>query len=288
MPHPLTPLWYKAKKLPEPYQSSMKSILQAARKEWPSWSKIIQQRMLHDFNEMIEHPRSKEAQVLWTQLNPMHATIDGEEEEEEETKETYEFPEEESEDFTARNLLEELKSQEPTPSFLLPTAGQESLNEVEADFEAAQQVINQETPTTQQMRTDASDAIARAARESLEREQKNSASSDLESLERLRRQQLQNLAAQQARPTIPLPIPPFPTPLSPPVEEREEAEVKTAAPSGVRPVFEEPIDAFGGGEQYKTLYCGLDPSKKPPGSIWGNRLQCLRKGYAIGSGHIRS
>jgi hypothetical protein len=36
----------------------------------------------------------------------------------------------------------------------------------------------------------------------------------------------------------------------------------------------------------KSIYCGL--GRKPPGSAYGNRLQCMRKGWALGSRHIRT
>lgn len=41
-----------------------------------------------------------------------------------------------------------------------------------------------------------------------------------------------------------------------------------------------------GGEQLRTIFCGLDPDKKPPWAVWGNRYQCLQKGYMLRKGKV--
>jgi hypothetical protein len=56
----------------------------------------------------------------------------------------------------------------------------------------------------------------------------------------------------------------------------------------LQPVFNARVDVDAGGDQTRTIYCGLDQANKPPNSIRGNSLQCLRKGYAIGRGHVRT
>ena len=64
-----------------------------------------------------------------------------------------------------------------------------------------------------------------------------------------------------------------------------------AAPASPPPtpiIADEPEDGDMGGEQIRSIYCGLDRNNKPPNSIWGNPLQCLRKGYAIGKSHVRA
>lgn len=43
-----------------------------------------------------------------------------------------------------------------------------------------------------------------------------------------------------------------------------------------------------GGEQIRSIYCGLDPDKLPPGAVFGNRLQCLRKGVMRGRGLVHT
>ena len=55
-----------------------------------------------------------------------------------------------------------------------------------------------------------------------------------------------------------------------------------------QPVFSDVPEEAGGGEEIRTIYCGLNALNKPPNAIFGNPLQCLRKGYNIGRGHIRT
>ena len=55
----------------------------------------------------------------------------------------------------------------------------------------------------------------------------------------------------------------------------------------VKSVFVPQKEAFGGGEAYRPIYCGMDPANKPKNAIYGNRLQCYRKGFYYGKMHSR-
>lgn len=50
----------------------------------------------------------------------------------------------------------------------------------------------------------------------------------------------------------------------------------------VRPVFVPRQEAFGGGEMYRPIYCGMDPANKPKNAIFGTRWACYKKGVYNG------
>lgn len=82
----------------------------------------------------------------------------------------------------------------------------------------------------------------------------------------------------------------FPEPLrepSGPSREQDEKEREHKQNGPVRPVFVPRKEAFGGGEMYRPIYCGMDPDNKPKNAIYGNRLQCYRKGFYYGTRRAR-
>lgn len=48
------------------------------------------------------------------------------------------------------------------------------------------------------------------------------------------------------------------------------------------PVFQPPLESFGGGIKYRPLYCGMDLTNMPKDSVVGTRAQCYRKGFMNG------
>jgi len=74
--------------------------------------------------------------------------------------------------------------------------------------------------------------------------------------------------------------PPPPVRAAPPPPVRAAPLRAPAAVAGLNAYQDQGDLDYNGGEQIRSLYCGL--GQKPPGWQYGNRLQCLRKGFAVG------
>jgi len=66
----------------------------------------------------------------------------------------------------------------------------------------------------------------------------------------------------------------------PPIRVAPIRAVPPPAAAGLNAYQDQGDLDYNGGEQIRSLYCGL--GQKPPGWQYGNRLQCLRKGFAVG------
>lgn len=69
-------------------------------------------------------------------------------------------------------------------------------------------------------------------------------------------------------------------------EPRARMEHKAPIPDEVphvpRSVFVPRVEAFGGGAQYRPMYCGMNADDKPKNAYFGTRAQCYRKGFMNG------
>jgi len=77
-----------------------------------------------------------------------------------------------------------------------------------------------------------------------------------------------------------------------PVPEAKEEEANIVRPranpaGGTFEAYASNTDLdWNGGAQRRTIYCGL--GRKPPGSKYGNRAECLRKGFMVGRSKIHT
>ena len=238
-----------------------------------SWNKKLKNKVYHDIEIMVEQPHSSKGITLWKKTNLMHGNADNEDVNWDEFSDVEDVNEPDflqNLNFDAANDLPQ-----PPPSV------------VASDIRTQEKVARQAKETENHIRTGTvqkpptrNDVYAEAGINFANLP----SSRDQSALEA-------SLAAYAGQPPV-RPRHPGPPPVRSPPRHPGLPPQRPAQPVArqrpARPVFVDVPEEAGGGEQIRTIYCGLNALNKPANAVFGNPLQCLRKGYNIGRGHIRT
>ena len=234
-----------------------------------SWDTKLKNRVYHDIEIMVEQPHSSKGIALWEKTHLMHGNADNEDVNWDQlptvaadvVNNNYSSSDDDEPDFL-QNLDLDVANDLPQPPPSVIASHRRTQEEVARQAKETENRISTGNVQKKKPPTE-NDVYAEAGMNFA-----NLPSS---------RDQSAAAASHAAR---------RPAPVHSEIPRRPAQPVARQRPA--RPVFVDVPEEAGGGEQIRTIYCGLNALNKPANAVFGNPLQCLRKGYNIGRGHIRT